>query len=205
MKTLSKTLSIPVLAATLALASFSALAPEASPARFGNDPFIGEVALFAGNFPPRGWAFCDGQLLSIPQNSALFSILGTTYGGDGRSTFALPDLRGRVAVHPGTGPGLTTRKLGQRLGSEATHITIAQMPTHSHNLRAFSKAGTNDSPAGDVLANAGTRFYSPETPNVDMNGTAISNAGGGQSLSLLQPSLGLNYIIALQGTFPARQ
>lgn len=201
---LGKTLSIPALAAALAFAAFAAPRAEPEPARFGNDPFIGEISLFAGNFAPRGWALCDGQLLAISSHSALFSILGTTYGGDGKTTFALPDLRGRVPLHPGTGPGLDPRKLGERTGAATTHLTVNQLPAHSHNLMAQSAPGSNNSPAGDVLATGTTRLYSPDPPDAVMNHAAIAATGGNQALSLMQPSLGVNFIIALQGTYPSR-
>lgn len=204
MQNLSKTLSIPVLAAALALASVGALSAEPEPARFGNDPFIGEIGIFGGNFAPRGWALCEGQLLAISQNQALFSILGTTYGGDGVTTFALPDLRGRVPLQPGTGPGLSTRHLGEKGGSEKVSIGINQLPAHSHNLMANNAPGSNNSPAGDVLATGTTRLYSPDAPDVAMNGAAISSVGGNQPVAVMQPYLGLNYIIALQGTYPSR-
>jgi microcystin-dependent protein len=104
------------------------------PSRSAVEPFIAEIMMFAGNFAPRGWALCDGQLLSVSSNAALFSLLGTTYGGDGRTTFALPDLRGRTAIHPGSGPGLSTRRLGERGGSETTTLSISQMPAHNHTI-----------------------------------------------------------------------
>jgi microcystin-dependent protein len=140
--------------------------------RSGADPFIGEVGLFANNFAPRGWAFCDGQLLDISQNTALFSLLGTTYGGDGRTTFGLPDLRGRTAIHAGTGPGLTPRTLGSTTGVEDVTLTEAQMASHNHTL----------------------------PPSSDMTGST----GGGQPHYNMQPSLALNYIIALSGVYPSR-
>jgi len=141
------------------------------------DPYIGEVGLFAGNFAPRGWAFTDGQLMSISQNEALFSILGTTYGGDGRTTFGLPDLRGRAAMGPRTGPGLTPRTLGQKIGVENVTLTTAQMPSHNHELWTGLGHPANDD-TGDT--------------------------GGGQSHDNMQPSMALNYIIAMQGTYPSR-
>ena len=118
------------------------------------EPFVGEIRMFAGNFAPRGFAFCDGQLLAISQNDALFALLGTTYGGDGRTTFALPDLRGRVPVHAGSGPGLTRRTLGQRAGSEQETLTLSQIPAHNHNMRALDKPGgkaTGENAAGAIV------------------------------------------------------
>src|SRR5437899_12703586 len=115
-------------------------------------PFIGEIVMFAGNFAPRGWAFCNGQILSIAQNTALFSILGTTYGGNGQTTFALPDLRGRVPMHPGQGPGLTNHTLGEVAGSETTTLLSSNMPQHTHALNCNSAAGTQPSPSSGFLA-----------------------------------------------------
>lgn len=188
------------------------------------DPFIGEIVLFAGNFAPRSWALCDGQLLAINSHSALFSILGTTYGGDGRTTFALPDLRGRTPVHPGHGPGLSDYDLGERGGTERVTLTVAQMPSHSHIaqvtnqgsaiLPVNSTAGSEDSsdPAGHILANFGTEAYTSEAATgnygaaapVTGTGVTIFNNGGSQYHTNIQPFLGINYIIALQGIFPSR-
>ena len=191
------------------------------------DPFIGEIVLFAGNFAPRAWAFCDGQLLAISTHSALFSILGTTYGGDGRTTFALPDLRGRTPVHPGHGPGLSNYNLGQRGGVETVTLTVNQMPSHSHSVTSSGGnndvlmsgiAGVRDTPqAGDVPAGASfgpgisatkVNAYGPPTnPVVSQTlnpGITVLNQGGSQSHTNLQPFLAINYIIALQGIFPSR-
>ena len=171
----------------------------------GIDPFIGEVQWFAGNFAPRGWAFCDGQLLSISQNTALFSILGTTYGGDGRTTFGLPDVRGRVIIHQGTGPGLTNRRLGQKAGAESETLSVNQMPSHAHTLRASGGSATAVAPAGNVLASPGrTRLYDSGTANTNMNTAAITSTGGTQSHNNMQPYNTLSCIIALQGLFPSR-
>tara|TARA_B100000780_G_C21106395_1_gene446840 strand:- start:1170 stop:1742 length:573 start_codon:yes stop_codon:yes gene_type:complete len=188
------------------------------------DPFIGEVKMFGGNFAPRGWAFCEGQLLAIAQNQALFSILGTTYGGDGRTTFALPDLRGRAPIGPGTGPGLSTRRLGQRSGTETNVLTVNQMPSHNHStttsLHAYipvnAEEGNEDevNPAAGVLANNGQDNYASEaTPNAFYNGANLApvngtvqvmNNGGSQPFNNMQPFLGVYYIIALVGVFPSR-
>jgi microcystin-dependent protein len=168
--------------------------------------FIGEIRLFAGNFAPRNWAFCDGQLLSIAQNQALFSILGTTYGGDGRTTFALPDLRGRVPLHPGTGPGLTPYRLGQKGGQETVTLNTAQIPAHNHDLRGSPNPASAITPAGNLPGTTSrTRLYSPSSAsNVDMNTDAISEVGSNQPHENRQPYLGLNYIICLYGIFPPR-
>jgi microcystin-dependent protein len=171
----------------------------------GIDPFIGEVQWFAGNFAPRGWAFCDGQLLQISQFSALFSILGTTYGGDGRTNFALPDVRGRVIIHEGSGPGLTSRTLGSKLGTESEILNVNQMPGHTHTLRASGGSATAVTPANNVLASPGrTRMYDSSDANTDMNASAITPSGGGQSHNNMQPYTTLNCIIALEGIFPPR-
>lgn len=170
------------------------------------DPFLGEVILFAGNFAPRGWAFCDGQLLSIAQYSALFSLLGTIYGGDGRTSFALPDLRGRTPIHAGNGPGLSNRHLGSKGGQETVTLTINQIPAHSHRINAVSSAGNDASPLNNLLANTVglDREYSNSSPDVQMNSYMVNNSGGGQSHANMQPFLSINYIIALQGIFPSR-
>lgn len=172
-----------------------------------SDPFIGQITLFAGNFAPRGWAFCDGQLLPISQNTALFSILGTTYGGDGRTTFALPDLRGRVPLHPGQGPGLSNRQLGEAGGTENVTLLVNQMPNHTHAAQADAGTATQQNPTNHVLASeaAGvTATYSSNPPNTTMNPQAIGATGGSQPHNNMPPFLGVNFIIALQGIFPSR-
>ncbi|NQY30112.1 MAG: phage tail protein [Flavobacteriaceae bacterium] len=182
------------------------------------EPLIGEIIMFGGNFAPRSWAFCDGQLLAISQNTALFSILGTTYGGDGRTTFGLPDLRGRVAIHPGNGPGLTSRRLGEKGGREKVTLTTAQMPAHKHVgavkvssadsdtsvATANASIGTPGAPVGRVFT--GTLGFNSATPNILLNPDSVetANTGGGQSHDNIQPFQAVNYIIALQGIFPSR-
>ncbi|MCG8328751.1 MAG: tail fiber protein [Chitinophagales bacterium] len=169
------------------------------------NPFIGLIVMFGGNFAPRGWALCDGQLLPINQYSALFSILGTTYGGDGRTTFALPDLRGRVAIHEGTGPGLSPYDLGQKGGSETVTLTTSQIPSHNHS---FELGGTASSPAGSnsLVGNVtgGDTIFNPTKSGNTLSSGAIHNTGGGQSHNNIQPYLTVNFIIALQGTYPSR-
>ena len=168
-----------------------------------SDPFIAEIRIFAGNFAPRSWAFCNGQLLPIAQNTALFSLIGTTYGGDGRTTTALPNLQDRVPMHPGRGPGLTSRRLGQVGGtSEVTLTEEAQLGEHGHNIRATPSAGTSNSPAGAVPA--GAPVYSAPGVLSDMSSQAMTAVGGGQSHNNMQPYLAINFIIALQGTYPSR-
>ncbi|MFD2724914.1 phage tail protein [Hyunsoonleella rubra] len=177
-------------------------------------PFIGEIRIFAGNFPPRGWAFCDGQTLPINQNTALFSILGTTYGGDGRTTFALPDLRGRAVIGEGNGPGLADRRLGSKTGQDNVTLTSNQIPSHNHPATTTSKvvlngdAGASDDSSGQHIANQLGGFNEDATPGASLNGTTstttIDNAGSTQPHNNIQPSLGVHYIIALVGTFPSR-
>jgi microcystin-dependent protein len=169
------------------------------------DPLLGQISMFAGNFAPRGWALCDGQLLAISSNTALFSLLGTTYGGDGRTTFALPDLRGRAPIHEGQGPGLSDKRLGQRGGAEQVILQVSNLPSHTHSLNASTATGTSNVPTGNVHAD--TSVFDKEyatTANTAMSGTAIGNTGGNIPVSIVQPYLTINYIIALQGTFPSR-
>lgn len=167
--------------------------------------FVGEVRAFAGTFAPNGWAFCNGQLLPISQNTALFSLLGTTYGGDGMSTFALPDLRGRVPIHPGQGPGLTNRVLGEVGGSETHALTTAEIPPHTHTVAASSANGAADNPAGRLMARSPAAIprYAA-SPNVSLSSMAVSLTGDDQPHNNLQPYLTVTYIIALQGIFPPR-
>ncbi len=172
-----------------------------------SEPFIGEIRMFGGNFAPRGWALCDGQLLRIADNSALFSLLGTIYGGDGRTTFGLPDLRGRVPVHMGQGPGMTNRRIGQRAGAETVTLSTAELPSHTHAMGASSQAGTSAGPAAAVPAAVGlTAQYSTAgaSPGNEMNAAAIGAAGGGQAHTNVQPFQCVNFIIALTGLFPSR-
>ena len=168
--------------------------------------FIGEIRMFAGNFAPKDWAFCQGQLLSISQNTALFSILGTTYGGDGRVTFALPNLSGRVPVGVGQGAGLTNRQLGEMSGTETVTLTTAQMPAHSHTVNAVTADGNQNLPTNSFPANTKTldKEYSTVAPNTTMNPTMIGVSGGSQPFGVMQPSLGMNYIICVNGIYPSR-
>ena len=168
-----------------------------------SEPFIAEVRIFAGNFAPRSWAFCNGQLLPIAQNTALFSLIGTTYGGDGRTTTALPNLQGKAAMHPGRGPGLTSRRLGQSGGAETVTLTTAQIPSHSHSWRAIEKTGNLPSPANNSVANDGDIFVEKKELS-QMDAGALLSTGGGQAHNNMQPYIALNYIIALQGLYPSR-
>ena len=186
------------------------------------DQLIGSIMIFAGNFAPRSWAYCDGQLLAISANTALFSILGTTYGGDGRTTFALPDLRGRTPLGPRTGPGLSTHNLGARSGVEEVTLSVLQIPSHTHlgsvtegaaSLPVNTTEGDEDekSPAGGVLANTGADkfasssngYYGSPAPVI---GTQVTNdvTGGSKPHDNIQPFLAINYIIALTGLYPSR-
>ena len=167
-------------------------------------PYVGEIRMFAGNFAPRGFAFCDGQLLAVASNDALFSLLGTIYGGDGRTTFGLPDLRGRTPIHQGTGPGLTNRRIGTKGGSEKVTVTTPQLPAHKHDLKVENDVANDANPANNVLANTTARIYIDESP-VPMAGAGIGNSnGGGQSHENMMPFLAIHYIIALIGVFPSR-
>lgn len=171
------------------------------------EPFLGQIMMFGGNFAPRGWAFCDGQLLSIAQNTALFSILGTTYGGDGRTTFGLPDLRGRAPVHPGNGPGLTPIALGQKAGAETHTLTLNEMPSHSHSMHGELAVADKQTPQGNMLAlTQNNPIYAAPVPADDrtMAPSSIGNTGGSQSFGLRNPYQAVNFIIALQGIFPSR-
>ncbi len=165
--------------------------------------------MFGGNFAPRGWAYCDGQLLPISQYSALFSLLGTIYGGDGRTTFALPDLRGRFPLHPGNGPGLPSYRLGERGGTPQVNILAANLPSHNHGvkMRAARAQATVQNPNGNVLGGALSYEASPGSGSlVDMSADSIQefNVGNNIPLQIENPFLGVNFIIALQGTFPSR-
>ena len=174
-----------------------------------SEPFVAEIRIFAGNFAPRGWAFCNGQLLPVAQNTALFSLIGTTYGGDGRTTTALPNLKGRAPMHPGRGPGLTSRRLGQKGGVESVTLTEAQMPTHAHTLRGTNDTGDQGSfTDGNVIlgrSGGGTLYQTNTTQNlVSLNAGTLQVSGGSQAQNNLQPYLAINFIIALVGLYPSR-
>ena len=175
---------------------------------FASDPFIGEIRIFAGNFAPRGWAFCEGQLLPIAQNTALFSLVGTMYGGDGRTTFGLPDLKGRFALNSGNGPGLTPRSQGSRGGAETHTLNGPELPSHAHsvNLTACDEAGTSASPAGNMLAVSESGFagFDNGSTDVAMAEDAVRITASGTAHENMPPYLGVNYIIALVGIFPSR-
>lgn len=163
-------------------------------------PFMAEIKIISWNFPPKGWAFCNGALIQINQNQALFSLLGTTYGGDGRVTFGLPDLRSRVPI--GQGPQFST--LGQRGGEEFHTVIQAEMPAHPHFVQANSQAGNKAVPTGNFLANVSTQAYGSVTNLTTLHPSTVSNTGGSQPHENRQPYLVLNFIIALQGIFPSQ-
>jgi len=173
-------------------------------------PILGCIYMFAGNFAPRGYALCAGQIMSIAQNTALFSLLGTTYGGDGRVTFALPDLRGRSPIGQGQGPGLSNIDLGEAAGVENTTLTSVNMPMHTHSLLADAGDASTGVPGGNSLANSGNSqsggvpIYSSTAPATPLNGQSIGVAGGSQPFAVRSPYLGINYIIAVEGIFPSR-
>lgn len=168
------------------------------------EPFIGEIRMFAGNFAPRSWALCDGQLLAVSQNDALFALLGTIYGGDGRTTFGLPDLRGRIPIHQGTGPGLTPRPIGTRSGSERVNLAEAEIPRHGHRLRAVQSRANSGDPQGGLLAVADAEVFDSPGGQLLADGSVGDAPGGGQDHDNIQPFLAVNFIIALFGVFPSR-
>jgi len=180
-----------------------------------SDPFIGEITMFGGNFAPRSYAFCDGALLPIAQNTALFSILGTTYGGDGRTTFGLPDLRGRIPVHAGRGPGLSQQRLGAKSGAETTALTINHLPQHTHvtndpALKATAIGpNTNDPSDASLAAVMAYSNLAVDTLNAEMQAGSVEhpapgNTGGSQPHNNMAPFQAISFIIAMQGTFPSR-
>ena len=175
-------------------------------------PYIGEIRIFGGNFPPAGWAFCDGQLLAIAEYDTLYNLIGTTYGGDGQNTFGVPDLRGRVPVHQGNGPG-QTYVIGQMGGSETVTLTAQQMPQHTHSLVSTSTPATTSTPTGQsIFADIGPAGISSlnafvpytGTNQVALNANSVSLAGGNQPHDNMQPYLGLNFIISLYGVYPTQ-
>lgn len=171
------------------------------------DPFVAEVRIFPFNFAPKGWAWCNGQLLPISQNTALFSLLGTTYGGDGKSTFALPDIEGRAVMHPGQGPGLSLHDLGEMSGSETVTLLESEIPAHSHTLTASGSDGGDRSPANEQFAVnvGGVNMYAPPSnPLTQLAFQALPPAGGDQPHNNMQPYLTFFFNIALQGVFPPR-
>lgn len=171
-----------------------------------SEPYVGEIRMFAGNFAPLGWAFCDGQLLAVSQNDALFSLFGTIYGGDGRTTFGLPDMRGRVPIHAGHGPGLTERRLGARGGAEAVTLTVNQLPSHTHAYNATTSAGLGNSPQNAFIGESPTvDVFAEATPSESLAPQAVSAVGGSRSHTNVMPFLCVHFIVALFGIYPSRQ
>jgi microcystin-dependent protein len=167
-----------------------------------SEPFLAEIRIFGFNFPPRGWALCDGQILPINQNQSLYALLGTTYGGDGRTSFALPDLRGRVPIHTGTSNG-ANHPLGSKSGEETHTLAASEMVQHTHTIQASADPSTSQDPTNAVLAKSG-QIYGAANNLVDMASGTLANAGGGQAHDNMQPYLTLNFCIALQGVWPSR-
>lgn len=170
-----------------------------------SEPFVGEIRMFAGNFAPRGWAFCDGQLLAVSSNDVLFSLLGTIYGGDGRTTFGLPDMRGRIPLHAGTGPGLSARTLGARAGAETVTLTAGQLPSHTHAWLGHSGAAEGQTPIDASVAAPASNLYDTQTDNLGgMRTSMVGATGGSQPHNNLMPALCVHFIIALVGIYPSR-
>jgi microcystin-dependent protein len=166
-------------------------------------PYVGEIRMFAGNFAPAGWMFCQGQTMAISQNDTLFQLIGTTYGGDGQETFNLPDLQGRVPIHMGTGPDGTTYQIGEEAGVESVTLTTQQIPNHSHAFLGSSNAATLTGPGSNVIGNsAQVQYLTITTANVAMNGQAITPVGGSQPHENMQPFLCVSFILSLFGIFP---
>lgn len=168
------------------------------------NPYVGEIRLFAGNFAPAGWMLCQGQLLSIAENDVLFALIGTTYGGDGQTTFALPDLRGRVPVHQGQGPGLSPRGLGELGGTETVTLLSAQMPAHTHAMHASTAVASGTAPGGALLAATSVASYDPGVGLTPMAAGAVGSAGGAQPHDNMAPTLVVNHIISVFGVFPSQ-
>ena len=170
------------------------------------DPFVAEIRIFGFIFAPKGWAFCNGQILPLSQNTALFSLLGTTYGGDGKSNFALPDMQGNAPMHPGQGPGLSLHDLGETGGSDTVTLLESEIPSHSHSMMASNSDSISQSPSANLFAGGvgGITFYGAPPPQVQLSPNALTPAGGGQPHNNLMPYLTMNFCIALQGIFPQR-
>ncbi|HUD90835.1 phage tail protein [Sphingobium sp.] len=200
-----KNLKTRFMAATLGAAALFSLA-GAQPAAAQSEPYIGQLTLFTYNFCPNGWAEASGQIMSIAQNTALFSLLGTTYGGNGMTTFALPDLRGRAPIHVGQGPGLSNYDLGQTGGTESTTLNVNNMPAHNHSIAATNLPGNKGGPGGKLLASDATlnKYSDTPTPNVIMNSQMVGVTGGSQPFSIRDPYLAMRWCIALSGIYPSR-
>ena len=169
------------------------------------EPYVGEIRMFGGNFPPNGWMFCEGQTLPISENEVLFQLIGTTYGGDGEETFNLPNLASRVPIHMGTGPDGTSYQIGEQAGTESVTLTTQQIPVHSHSLLASTGPGGLNAPAGNITGeSAAIKIYIDDTPTAAMNAAAVTPAGGSQPHENCQPFLCINFIISLFGVFPSQ-
>jgi microcystin-dependent protein len=169
------------------------------------DPFVAEIRIMPFNFPPTGWAFCQGQLLPLSQNTALFSLLGTTYGGNGKSNFALPDLQGRAPMHPGQGPGLSLHDLGETGGSDTVTLLESEIPFHNHTMMAIADVGDTNQPTGNGFAlSSGASVYGTAGGNANFSDRMLTPTGGDQPHNNMQPYLTLNFVIALQGVYPPR-
>jgi microcystin-dependent protein len=168
------------------------------------EPFLGEIRIFGFNFAPVGWAQANGQTMQISQYTALFALLGTTYGGNGTTTFALPDLRGRVPINQGSAPGLSPRNIGQAAGTESTTLMVNQLPSHGHSVQASDGAASTGRAVGAVLARTSGNTYAASSDGSVMNAAMVANTGGNQPVSVVQPFLVLNFCIALVGIFPSR-
>lgn len=172
-----------------------------------SEPFVGEIRMFAGNFAPLGWAYCDGQLLAVSQNDVLFSLFGTIYGGDGRTTFGLPDLRGRIPIHQGQGPGLSNRPIGQKSGTEKHTLSANELASHNHALQAATTAADDTNPTGNLIATStSSALYGPDgtAPTVAMKNEAVQPHIGGQEHNNIMPFLCIHFIVALFGIYPSR-
>ena len=171
-----------------------------------SSPYVGEIRIFGGNFAPAGWMFCEGQLLPISENETLFNLIGTTYGGDGQETFALPDLRGRLPIHMGTGPGLSTYVIGEMSGTESVTLTVNQLPNHTHPPTALSSNGNANDPANRIWANAqsGSAYTTGSPTGATLNPTTLAPIGGSQPHENMQPYLCVSFIISLFGIYPSQ-
>ena len=170
------------------------------------EPFVGEIRMFGGNFAPAGWAFCDGQLMPISENDTLFNLIGTTYGGDGQETFALPNLQSRVPIHAGTGSSGITYQLGEMAGTEQETLTVQQIPSHNHALVASTSAGAQNDPSNQVIAaSPSILVFIQDTPDSNLNvGSSVTPVGGSQPHENCQPFLCINFILSLFGVFPSQ-
>lgn len=169
-----------------------------------SQPYVGEIRMFGGNFPPAGWAFCNGQLMPISENDVLFNLIGTTYGGDGQETFALPNLQSRVPIHMGTGPGLSSYVIGEMAGVEQVTLTSQQIPSHTHPLLASTNLANSNTPSNNVLAQADIDMYVLDVPDINMNANSVQALGGSQPHDNMAPFMTISFIISLYGIYPSQ-